>query len=99
MIKRTVQKDRTSVRVQFILAETRVTSDEVSLVGEFNEWRRGKTPLRRRDDGTRSASVTLSTGQKFAFSYLGDDDRWYDEETADSAAPNRHGGWHSVIRT
>ena len=24
---------------------------------------------------------------------------WYDEETADSAAPNRHGGWHSVIRT
>ena len=97
MIKRTPMRDR--VRVQFILPETRVTSEEVCVVGEFNNWREGATRLRRQEDGTRSASVTLAAGQRYAFSYVGDDGRWYDEETADSAEPDGRGGWNSVLRT
>jgi 1,4-alpha-glucan branching enzyme len=99
VIKRTLQRNRLKVRVQFILPETRVTSPEVSVVGEFNDWRQGATRLQRCDDGTRSASVTLETGRRYAFSYVGDDGRWYDEETADSAEPDGRGGWNSVLRT
>ena len=99
MIKRTPQRNRLKVRVQFSLAETRVTSPEVSLVGEFNGWRQGKTLMVPGDDGTRTASVTLEAGRRYAFSYVGDDGRWYDEETADSAEPDGNGGWNSVLRT
>jgi hypothetical protein len=99
VIIRTPQRNRLKVRVQFILSETRVTSPEVSVVGEFNDWRQGATRLQPCDDGTRSASVTLEAGRRYAFTYLGDDGRWYDEETADSAEPDGRGGWHSVLRT
>jgi hypothetical protein len=97
VIKRTPYRGR--VRVQFILPEARVTSGEVCVVGEFNDWRQGATRLQPQADGTRAASVLLAAGGRYAFTYLGDDGRWYDEETADSAEPDGRGGWNSVLRT
>ena len=95
MIKRTPVKGGEGVRVQFVLPEERIWG-EVSVVGEFNDWNPRATPLRRRPNGTRSASVVLEPG-RYAFRYLGEGGRWYDEETADSAEPNGLGGWNSVL--
>jgi hypothetical protein len=97
MIKRTPGKDGT-VKIQFVLPEERL-SGSVSVVGEFNDWNPRATPLRRRANGTRSASVTLEAGRRYAFRYLGEGGRWYDEESADSAEPNGHGTWNSVVTT
>jgi len=69
------------------------------VVGEFNDWNPRATPLRRRTNGTRSASVTLETGRRYAFRYLGEGGTWYDEETADGAEPNDFGTWNSVVTT
>jgi 1,4-alpha-glucan branching enzyme len=96
MIKRTPVSG--GVRVQFSLPEERV-SGKVSVVGEFNDWNPRATPLRRRANGTRSASVVLEPGRRYAFRYVGEGDHWYDEETADSAVPNGFGGWNSVVQT
>ena len=97
MIKRIPAKNGT-VKVQFVLPEERLVG-AVSVVGEFNDWNPRSHPLRKRTNGTRSASVTLESGRRYAFRYLAEGGRWYDEETADSAEPNDYGTWNSVVTT
>ena len=60
MIKRSRVKD--GVRVQFVVPEAQVPG-RVSVVGEFNSWDPKALPLRRRANGTRSASVVLKPGR------------------------------------
>ena len=98
MLKLTPTKRGDGVRVHFVLPEERVAG-RVWVIGEFNDWEAGATPLRRRTDGTWSASVVLEPGRRYAFRYLGEGGRWYDEETADSAEPNGLGSWNSVVQT
>jgi hypothetical protein len=98
MIKRTPLNGGGEVKVQFVLPEERLHG-KVSVVGEFNDWDPTALPLRKRANGTRSASIVLETGRRYAFRYVGEGDRWYDEETADSAEPNGLGGWNSVVVT
>jgi hypothetical protein len=55
----------------------------VSVVGTFNDWTPGQHPLRRRSNGTSSASVTVPVGQTVRFRYLGAQGRWFDDADAD----------------
>lgn len=55
----------------------------VSVVGTFNGWTPGVHPLRRRSNGTASASVTVPAGQTVRFRYLGEQGRWFDDADAD----------------
>ena len=55
----------------------------VSVVGSFNDWTPGLHPLRRRSNGTASASVTVPVGQTVRFRYLGERGRWFDDADAD----------------
>jgi hypothetical protein len=51
----------------------------VSVVGDFNEWRPGATPLRKRSNGTRSAVVGFASDTTVTFRYLGSDGRWFND--------------------
>lgn len=55
----------------------------VSVVGNFNEWRPGRTPLLPSAGGVVSASVTLPDDYVVAFRYLGENGWWFDEPEAD----------------
>jgi 1,4-alpha-glucan branching enzyme len=50
-----------------------------SVVGDFNEWQPGRHELRRRANGTRSASVTVPTGTRIRFRYLAENDHWFND--------------------
>jgi 1,4-alpha-glucan branching enzyme len=89
MIRRKTAKD--GVAVTFVLDED--TAAAVSVVGDFNDWTPGLHQLRRRSNGTRSATVTLPTGSTVRFRYLGEGGRWFDEPDADA-----HDGDASVLR-
>lgn len=87
MIKRS-KGPADAVKVTFV-----VSADEcdqpVSVVGEFNDWDPLATPLRKRSNGTRSASVELPTGGSYRFRYLADGGMWFcdpdtDRDSADS---------------
>ena len=81
-----------SVRVTFALP--RDTPDgAVSVVGDFNDWDPFAHPLRRRTNGTRSATVTVPAGQTLHFRYLGEG-IWFD----DDAVPHKdaRGGYVTV---
>ena len=48
---------------------------EVALVGDFNEWRAGATPLRRDAAGTWSVEVPLERG-RHEYAFIVDGERW-----------------------
>jgi 1,4-alpha-glucan branching enzyme len=91
MLERVRRKETT--QVTFVLPADHA-SGEVSVVGEFNDWRPGAHPLRARKDGTRSVTVTLPAEQRVAFRYLAHGDYWFDDDSADD-----HDGTNSYLHT
>ena len=52
------------VKITFALPDA---GESVSVVGDFNGWDPCATPLRKRSNGTRSATVVLAPGQRYSF--------------------------------
>jgi hypothetical protein len=98
VIKQTTVKGRGQVKVSFILRSDAVDG-KVSVVGDFNGWDPTAHPLRSRSNGTRSVAVTLPRGRRFAFRYLAEGDRWYDDDAAHAYEPNGIGGVNGVVTT
>jgi 1,4-alpha-glucan branching enzyme len=93
MIKTTTQKADGSVKVTFALHDDR----NVSVVGDFNDWDATAHPLRRRSNGTRSASVVVPEGAELRFRYVTDSGEWFDEEGV-ALEPNDQGSANGVLR-
>lgn len=95
MIKRSVHAPG-SVKVTFVVP-VRACDQPVSVVGEFNDWDPLATPLRKRSNGTRSASVELVEGTSYRFKYLADDGAWFCDEEADGQVSNDFASVDSLI--
>jgi 1,4-alpha-glucan branching enzyme len=79
------------VKVTFSLP-VHLGSGRCSVVGDFNEWIPGTHELRKRANGTRSASVTVPKGTRLRFRYLGENGKWFnDPDVAD------HDGSDNVV--
>ncbi len=76
--------NRTNAKVTFSLSDDDPPG-EVSVVGDFNEWRPGTHVLTRSTSGTRAVSLTLPRGRSYAFRYLGEGGRWFNEPDAGHA--------------
>lgn len=73
-----VSRSIKGVKVTFALpAEESVAG--CSVVGDFNGWQPGVQQLRRRSNGTRSASVVLPLGTRTRFRYLGHNGHWFND--------------------
>lgn len=64
------------VKVTFILRREECDG-AVSVVGDFNDWNPSAMPLRKRSNGTRSASIELPPGTSYRFKYLAEGDNWF----------------------
>ena len=82
-----------TVRVTFALPRD-TPGGAVSVVGDFNAWDPFAHPLRRRTNGTRSATVTVAAGRTLHFRYLAEGGIWFDDE----AVPHKdaQGGYVTV---
>jgi 1,4-alpha-glucan branching enzyme len=98
VIKQSPVKGKDQVKVSFILPSYAVTG-KVSVVGDFNDWDPSAHPLRARSNGTRSVAVTLPAQRRFAFRYLDQAGRWYDDDAAHDYEENGVGGVNSVVAT
>lgn len=85
MIRTQPSKDKSSVKVTFSL-ESETYDQPVSVVGDFNEWSPFAHVMRKRSNGTRSASVTVPAGSHVHFRYLGSDGHWFDDPEADGVS-------------
>jgi hypothetical protein len=98
VLKHAPVKGSDKVKVSFVLPDDRV-SGKVSVVGDFNGWNPTTHPLRKRANGTRSVSVSLTRGQRYAFRYVTEEGAWHDDETAAEFQPNEFGGVNGVVAT
>ena len=72
-------------------------AETVTLCGEFNDWNPESNPLKKRKDGSFSATVSLAAGQEYRFRYLVDGERWENDWAADKYLPNEFGSEDSVV--
>jgi len=68
-------------KIQFVLPDD-VHDGPVSAVGDFNGWKPGAHKLVRRNNGTRSVTISVSAGQEVRFRYLGSGGVWFDDPDA-----------------
>jgi hypothetical protein len=93
MIVREPTRKGDKAKVTFVLPND--SPGDVFVAGDFNAWNPGATLLRRRGE-VRSASLTLSTGKRYAFRYYGDG-RWFNDEKADDYEDNDYGETNGIV--
>lgn len=98
MLKREPIKNSQQVKVTFVIPHN-AEQARVSVVGDFNNWDPSATPLVKRANNTRSASVTLDAGQRYRFRYYSADDQWFNDEAADGYEPSEHGSENCILLT
>jgi len=96
MLTKEYTKTMRSCRVTFELPAD-VQAESATLVGEFNNWDRESTPMKRRKDGCFTATISLKPGKEYRFRYLLDGERWENDHAADRYLPNDHGSDDSVV--
>ncbi len=84
MIKKRYARDGASCTVTFVvLAEQAADAKKAFVVGDFNNWSRTASPMRRSPEGGFEATVRLDAGKEYHFRYLFDDARWDNDWHAD----------------
>jgi predicted flap endonuclease-1-like 5' DNA nuclease len=91
MITREIER-KGAVLVTFTL----VADAPVSVVGDFNGWDPHVHPLGQHADGKRAATVELFPG-RYAFRYLADGGRFFDDPEADYLESNGMGDSHGIL--
>ena len=97
MIKRSKDKDG-GVKLTFTLS-LHDTPNPVSVLGDFNDWDPLANPLKKRSNGTRSTTVVVPSGGRFAFKYLSDGGTWFNDVDADEHSTNEYGEVNSLVIT
>lgn len=81
MIKRQKSKGR-NTKVTFALP-LEIAPVATSVTGDFNGWDPLATPMKKRSNGTRSASIEVPEGEVVSFKYLADGGHWFTDNEAD----------------
>ena len=99
MIKKVNKRSSDRVKVTFVLPEDHPYGDDVSVVGDFNDWTPGEHTFVRRSNQTYSTNVLLPEDDRFKFRYYSEEDGWINEDEADDFEPNEYGATDCVVTT
>jgi 1,4-alpha-glucan branching enzyme len=92
-----VTKSGDGVKVTFSLPLTEAP-EPVSVLGDFNQWSPLTHPLKKRSNGTRSVTIELPKGERYAFKYLADGGTWFSDPSVDHDT-NEYGETNSILVT
>jgi hypothetical protein len=83
-IRKMYFKNKGSCKVTFTLPE-RITgiARTACIIGDFNNWQKGITLMKKAKDGTLKASLDLPCGKEYQFRYLVNDSIWENDCNAD----------------
>jgi len=83
-IKKQYLKSKPVCKVTFRLsADATGSAANAVLMGDFNNWTSGDTPMKRLKNGDFTATVTLAAGREYQFRYLVDGACWLNDPHAD----------------
>lgn len=63
-------------------------ASQVSLLGQFNDWKMGDIVLARKKDGSFSRIVDLEVGNSYQYRYVIDGSYWENDDSADYYVPS-----------
>ncbi len=92
MLKCTNVRRNNTVKVTFALTADEV-DQPVSVLGDFNDWDPAAHPLKKRRNGTVSATVEVAAGQSMRFKYLTADGAWFCDPETDTV---EHDEYHMI---
>ena len=99
MIKKVNKRSSDQIKVTFVLPGDHPHGDEVSVVGDFNNWTPSEHEFVRRSNQTYSTNVMLPEDSRFNFLYYSEKDGWINEEDADDFETNDFGETDCVVTT
>lgn len=70
---------------------------QVTIVGDFNDWDKERTLMKRLASGDFTVTLELNPGSEYKFKYLIDAHRWENDWHADKYIPCPHGYEDSVV--
>jgi 1,4-alpha-glucan branching enzyme len=77
-------KSKPECKVTFSLPKEAVKkAKKVTLVGEFNNWNKSKTVMKKLKNGSVSISLNLETGREYQYRFLMDGKTWENDWAAD----------------
>jgi 1,4-alpha-glucan branching enzyme len=98
MIKKKYARDTGICTVTFIIGTEQAAGHEsFNLVGDFNNWSKTDTPLKKKKDGTFEISLALVSGKEYQFRYLVDDSHWENDWNADKYVLNPYGNEENSV--
>jgi 1,4-alpha-glucan branching enzyme len=100
-IKKQYLKNRAICKVTFrVKKEMGNGAKQLHVVGEFNKWDKGATPMKSYKNGTFATTIDLDTNKKYQFRYLADGEVWLNDNEADAFIHSPYGNCeNSVIVT
>lgn len=97
-IKKQYLKSRPVCNVTFRLPkEAALDAQKVTIVGEFNNWDRDATPMKRLKNGDWTVTIYLESSRDYRYRYLIDGNRWENDWFADRYEPNPYGCDDSIV--
>lgn len=103
MLKKKYIKSREMFKVTFELDKRELPDglevQMVELLGDFNDWAPGTTPMKALKRGAYQASLELEPGRKYQFRYLVNGKHWCNDWEADAYIPSGFGPENSVLST
>ena len=100
-IRKEYLNDANLCRVMFKLPkEVTKGSENVCVVGDFNDWDISANPMTKTKNGDWTARLDLETGKEYQFRYLIDESRWENDWDADRYVKSCYGDCdNSVVIT
>jgi 1,4-alpha-glucan branching enzyme len=97
-IRKMYVKNRDVCKVTFSLpADITKSADSACVVGDFNDWEVGATPMKKSKDGSFAVSTNLSCGNEYQFRYLLDGTVWENDCSADKYVYSEYGGSENSV--
>ncbi len=91
-------KSKPLCKVHFKLPKEAVdNAATVHLVGDFNNWEIGATPMKRNKDGSFAVQLDLDTGRDYEFRYVVDEIIWINDWEADRYEFNTVGNCENSV--
>jgi 1,4-alpha-glucan branching enzyme len=97
-LKKQYLKSRPICKITFLLPKAAAPDAKaITVVGDFNNWDKGSSKMKRQKNGNFTATLELEKGRDYRFRYLVDGNRWENDWNADSYMPNDFGGDDSIV--
>ncbi len=97
MLIKNYSKTGNFCRVTFKLP-AELEAETAVICGEFNDWDKSSTPMKKLKDGSFSKTISLPARKKYRFRYLLDEKHWENDWQADAYATNIFGTDDSILQ-